>query len=100
MPASPCPTTWEEVTAAAEKLKAGGMDKPIIYEYNQELPNFYDAFVAQSYGRGARAVRCRPQPALRRPEQRRLQAAAVAGRCLQEGPGPAGQRTSRPSSRR
>jgi multiple sugar transport system substrate-binding protein len=47
------PTTWEEVTAAAEKLKAGGMDKPIIYEYNQELPNFYDAFVAQSYGRGA-----------------------------------------------
>jgi multiple sugar transport system substrate-binding protein len=47
------PATWEEVTAAAEKLKAGGMDKPIIYEYNQELPNFYDAFVAQSYGRGA-----------------------------------------------
>lgn len=47
------PTTWEEVTAAAEKLKAAGMDKPIIYEYNQELPNFYDAFVAQSYGRGA-----------------------------------------------
>jgi len=47
------PTTWEEVTAAAEKLKAGGMDKPIIYEYDQELPNFYDAFVAQAYGRGA-----------------------------------------------
>lgn len=47
------PTTWDEVTAAAEQLKAGGMDKPIIYEYNQELPNFYDAFVAQSYGRGA-----------------------------------------------
>lgn len=47
------PTTWEEVTAAAEKLKAAGMDKPIIYEYDQELPNFYDAFVAQSYGRGA-----------------------------------------------
>jgi multiple sugar transport system substrate-binding protein len=47
------PTTWEEVTAAAEKLKAGGMDKPFIYEYNQELPNFYDAFVAQAYGDGA-----------------------------------------------
>ena len=47
------PTTWEEVTAAAEQLKAGGMDKPIIYEYDQELPNFYDAFVAQAYGRGA-----------------------------------------------
>jgi multiple sugar transport system substrate-binding protein len=49
----PVPSTWEDVTAAAETLKAGGMDKPIIYEYNQELPNFYDAFVAQSYGRGA-----------------------------------------------
>lgn len=47
------PTTWEEVTAAAEKLKEGGMDKPVIYEYNQELPNFYDAFVAQAYGDGA-----------------------------------------------
>ena len=46
------PTTWDEVTAAAEKLKAGGMDKPIVYEYNQELPNFFDAFVAQVYGRG------------------------------------------------
>lgn len=49
----PVPTTWEEVTAAAEKLKAGGMEHPIAYEYNQELPNFYDAFVAQAYGRGA-----------------------------------------------
>jgi multiple sugar transport system substrate-binding protein len=47
------PATWEEVTAAAEKLKAGGMEHPIVYEYNQELPNFYDAFVAQAYGRGA-----------------------------------------------
>ena len=47
------PTTWEEVTQAAEKLKAGGMQHPIVYEYNQELPNFYDAFVAQAYGRGA-----------------------------------------------
>jgi multiple sugar transport system substrate-binding protein len=46
------PTTWEEVMAAAEKLKAGGMEKPIVYEYDQELPNFFDAFVAQSYGRG------------------------------------------------
>lgn len=47
------PQTWEEVTAAAGKLKAGGMEHPIVYEYNQELPNFYDAFVAQAYGRGA-----------------------------------------------
>jgi multiple sugar transport system substrate-binding protein len=46
------PATWEEVTAAAEKLKAGGMERPIVYEYNQELPNFFDAFVAQVYGRG------------------------------------------------
>ena len=46
------PETWEDVTAAAEKLKAAGMDRPIVYEYNQELPNFFDAFVAQVYGRG------------------------------------------------
>ena len=46
------PTTWEEVTAAAEKLKAGGMEHPIVYEFDQELPNFFDAFVAQAYGRG------------------------------------------------
>jgi len=48
------PRTWEEVTAAAEKLKAAGMERPFVYEYNQELPNFFDAFVAQAYGRGAR----------------------------------------------
>jgi multiple sugar transport system substrate-binding protein len=47
------PNTWEEVTSTSEKLKAGGMEHPIVYEYNQELPNFFDAFVAQSYGRGA-----------------------------------------------
>ena len=46
------PTTWDEVMAAAEKLKAGGMEHPIVYEFDQELPNFWDAFVAQSYGRG------------------------------------------------
>ena len=34
------PATWDEVTAAAEKLKAGGMEHPIVYEYNQELPEF------------------------------------------------------------
>jgi multiple sugar transport system substrate-binding protein len=47
------PQTWEDVTAAALKLKKGGMQHPFIYEYNQELPNFFDAFVAQAYGRGA-----------------------------------------------
>lgn len=46
------PATWDEVLAAAEKLKAAGMEHPISYEYNQELPNFFDAFVAQVYGRG------------------------------------------------
>ncbi|MHA1549211.1 MAG: ABC transporter substrate-binding protein [Alphaproteobacteria bacterium] len=46
------PTTWDEVMAASQKLKAGGMEHPISYEYDQELPNFFDAFVAQVYGRG------------------------------------------------
>lgn len=62
------PTTWEEVTAAAEQLKAGGMDKPIIYEYAQELPNFYDAFVAQSYGRGAELFDAELNPLFADPE--------------------------------
>lgn len=46
------PTTWDEVMQAAEALRAAGIDRPIVYEYNQELPNFFDAFVAQVYGRG------------------------------------------------
>jgi multiple sugar transport system substrate-binding protein len=46
------PKTWDEVMAACEKLKAGGMEHPIDYEFNQELPNFFDAFVSQVYGRG------------------------------------------------
>jgi multiple sugar transport system substrate-binding protein len=46
------PTNWDEVMAAAEKLKAGGMEHPIVYEFDQELPNFFDAFVSQVYGRG------------------------------------------------
>ncbi len=62
------PSTWDEVTAAAEKLKAGGMDKPIIYEYDQELPNFYDAFVAQSYGRGAEVFDAELNPLFADPE--------------------------------
>ena len=48
----PVPQTWEDVMAAAEKLKAGGMEHPIVYEFDQELPNFFDAFVSQVYGRG------------------------------------------------
>ncbi|MGH6924494.1 MAG: ABC transporter substrate-binding protein [Propylenella sp.] len=46
------PSTWDEVMAAAEKLKAGGVEHPIVYEFDQELPNFFDAFVSQVYGRG------------------------------------------------
>ncbi len=46
------PTTWDEVAAAARQLNEGGMEMPIVYEFNQELPNFFDAFVAQIYGRG------------------------------------------------
>lgn len=46
------PQTWEDLTAAAEKLKAGGMEFPIAYEYNAELPNFYDQFIAGVYSRG------------------------------------------------
>lgn len=46
------PATWDDVLQASLALKKAGMEKPIVYEYNQELPNFYDAFVAQVYGRG------------------------------------------------
>jgi multiple sugar transport system substrate-binding protein len=47
------PTNWDEVLDACLKLKKdAGLDKPICYEYNQELPNFYQAFVSQVYGRG------------------------------------------------
>lgn len=46
------PETWDDVMAASEELKEAGVDRPIVYEYDQELPNFFDAFVAQVYGRG------------------------------------------------
>ncbi len=46
------PATWEDLTAQALKLKAGGMDMPFAYEYNATLPNFLQAFVSQVYGRG------------------------------------------------
>ena len=70
------------MTAAAEKLKAGGMEHPIVYEYDQELPNFFDAFVAQAYGRGGELFDAELNAALRQPGQRRLQAAAMARRRL------------------
>lgn len=46
------PETWDDVLEASLQLKEAGMNRPFIYEYDQELPNFYDAFVAQVYGRG------------------------------------------------
>lgn len=46
------PQTWDDVLQASLELKEAGMSRPFIYEYDQELPNFYDAFVAQVYGRG------------------------------------------------
>ena len=48
------PNTWEDVRAAAEALRDAGIEKPILYEYDQNLPNFYSAFLAQVYGRGGR----------------------------------------------
>ncbi len=46
------PENWDEVLEACLKLKEAGMEYPIIYEYNETLPNFYAAFVSQVYGRG------------------------------------------------
>ncbi|MGF1624236.1 MAG: ABC transporter substrate-binding protein [Alphaproteobacteria bacterium] len=46
------PESWDALTEAALALKDAGMEHPIVYEYDQELPNFFDAFVAQVYGRG------------------------------------------------
>ena len=46
------PQDWDEVLDACLKLKQAGMEKPIVYEYNQTLPNFYQAYVSQVYGRG------------------------------------------------
>src|SRR3546814_6063775 len=42
---------WSSDVCSSD-LQEKGMERPIVYEYNQELPNFYDAFVAQVYGRG------------------------------------------------
>src|SRR5262249_27766865 len=50
----PVPKSWDEVLDASLKLKKAGMEKPFVYEYNQTLPNFYQAFVSQVYGRGGK----------------------------------------------
>jgi multiple sugar transport system substrate-binding protein len=46
------PATWDDVLAASQKLKAGGMEFPIAYEYDETLPNFLQAYISQVYGRG------------------------------------------------
>ncbi len=46
------PQTWDDVMDESVKLKAGGMDYPIIYEYAADLPNFLQAYISQVYGRG------------------------------------------------
>jgi len=48
------PATWDDVLEASLKLKKAGMEKPFVYEYNQTLPNFYQAYVSQVYGRGGK----------------------------------------------
>ena len=48
------PQDWDQVLDACLKLKQAGMEKPFVYEYDQTLPNFYQAFVSQVYGRGGR----------------------------------------------
>lgn len=67
------PTTWDEVADAARKLKANGMERPIVYEFNQELPNFYDAFVAQAYGRGGDLFDENGEAAFNRPDNAAFQ---------------------------
>ena len=84
------PATWDEVTAAAEKLKAGGMEHPIVYEYNQELPELLRRLRRAGLWPRRRVLRQGFEPAVRRPRQRGLQAAAMAGRRLCQGAGAVG----------
>ena len=47
------PDSWDAVLDACLKLKKDAkIAKPFIYEYDQNLPNFYSAYVSQVYGRG------------------------------------------------
>jgi len=62
------PETWDELLEASLELQEAGMDQPIVYEYNQELPNFYDAFVAQVHGRGGDMFDEDNQPLFNDPE--------------------------------
>ena len=65
------------------------MDKPIIYEYDQELPNFYDAFVAQAHWPRRRALRRGSQPLFADPENGAFKQPRMARGRLVEGPRPA-----------
>jgi multiple sugar transport system substrate-binding protein len=48
------PTNWEDVKEYSLALKEAGIDKPIIYEAAEDLPNFLSAFWSMVYGRGER----------------------------------------------
>ena len=83
----PVPQTWEEMTAAAEKLKAGGMEFPIAYEYNAELPNFYDQFIAGVYSRGGDMFDADLNPLFADPDSAAFKQLAVDRRHLRQGAG-------------
>ncbi|OHD76771.1 MAG: hypothetical protein A2V99_02290 [Spirochaetes bacterium RBG_16_67_19] len=46
------PNNWDDVLNASLKLKAGGLQFPFVYEYDETLPNFLQAYISQVYGRG------------------------------------------------
>lgn len=48
------PQTWDDVLQASLALQKVGIEKPFIWEFNAEAPNFYGLFVTQVYGRGGR----------------------------------------------
>jgi multiple sugar transport system substrate-binding protein len=62
------PQDWDQVLEACLKLKQAGMEKPFVYEYNQTLPNFYQAFVSQVYGRGGQMFDADLNPLFADPE--------------------------------
>jgi multiple sugar transport system substrate-binding protein len=62
------PQDWDQVLDACLKLKQAGMEKPFVYEYNQTLPNFYQAFVSQVYGRGGQMFDNNLEPLFNDPE--------------------------------
>ncbi|MFQ5971136.1 MAG: ABC transporter substrate-binding protein [Alphaproteobacteria bacterium] len=51
----PVPETWDDVLAAALKLKEeAGIERPFVYGSDPQSPDFYQTFVSTVYGRGGR----------------------------------------------